>query len=308
MELKYYLRGLGLGIAITAIVMGIASSKNKTMTNEEIIARAKQLGMTENTVLDEINHKDGKQDADKADDSAKTDADKTGSSAKTDVSGKADGSAQADADKTGASAQADNSKSGSANLPANNDNSNTSQKTGSTDNVAKTSASGENEASDASDKNSQSGARKTDSGVDAEAGDTESKTDGTNKKPEGGSQSQDTNTKTDSPDSNTKTGSPDANTNAGSQNNNTKTGSSEPKPSGTDAAASAKPMVITVGSGDGSYSVSKKLADVGAIESADEFDDFLCNNGYDKKIRTGTYTIPANASEEQMARIITGAE
>ncbi|MBD5445390.1 MAG: endolytic transglycosylase MltG, partial [Lachnospiraceae bacterium] len=60
--------------------------------------------------------------------------------------------------------------------------------------------------------------------------------------------------------------------------------------------------------GDGSYTVSKKLADVGAIVSAGDFDTFLCNNGYDKKIRTGTYTIPANASEEQMARIITGAE
>ena len=67
-------------------------------------------------------------------------------------------------------------------------------------------------------------------------------------------------------------------------------------------------MVVTIGSGDGSYAVSKKLADVGAISSPGNFDTFLCENGYDKKIRPGTYTIPADASDEQMARIITGAE
>ena len=65
---------------------------------------------------------------------------------------------------------------------------------------------------------------------------------------------------------------------------------------------------ITISSGDGSYTVSKKLADVGAVSSAESYDRFLCQNGYDKKIRTGTYVIPADASDEQMARIITGAE
>lgn len=254
MELKYYLRGLGLGIAITAIVMGILSSKNKTMTNEEIIARAKQLGMTENTVLTEINHKDDGQDVDKTDDS--TDANNADDSGKADAD-KKDVSSKAD----GESGQTDEPESDSADLQAN------------------ASASGENEASDVLGRNSLSGTRKTDSGVDAEAGDTEPKADSKN-----------TESKADSPDTDTKTDNP------------------ETKPSGTDTAASDKPMVITIGGGDGSYTVSKKLADVGAIESAGDFDTFLCNNGYDKKIRTGTYTIPANASEEQMARIITGVE
>ena len=267
MELKYYLRGLGLGIAITAIVMGIVSSKNKTMTNEEIIARAKQLGMTENTVLDEINHKDDEQNSDKTDDPSKTDSDKTSDASKADSDETSDAS---NVDKD--AAQTDNAKSDSTNLPSNIDNSNTSQKSDNIDNVA----------------NSQSGTRKTDSSVDAEAGDSESK-----------AKSPDTETKTSTPDADTKTDSTDTNI----QNDSTET-----KPSGTDTASTDKPMVITVGSGDGSYSVSKKLADVGAIESAGDFDTYLCNNGYDKKIRTGTYTIPANASEEQMARIITGAE
>lgn len=45
MKLKYYLRGLGIGIFVTAIVMGIAFGNKKTLTNEEIIKQAKELGM-----------------------------------------------------------------------------------------------------------------------------------------------------------------------------------------------------------------------------------------------------------------------
>lgn len=47
MKLKYYLRGLGIGIICTAIIMGIALSGNKkeAMTDTEIIERARLLGM-----------------------------------------------------------------------------------------------------------------------------------------------------------------------------------------------------------------------------------------------------------------------
>lgn len=46
MKLKYYLRGLGIGIFATVIILTIASlGKNKDLTDEEIIARAKELGM-----------------------------------------------------------------------------------------------------------------------------------------------------------------------------------------------------------------------------------------------------------------------
>ena len=47
MKLKYYLRGLGVGIICTAIIMGIALSGNKkeTLTDAEVIERARLLGM-----------------------------------------------------------------------------------------------------------------------------------------------------------------------------------------------------------------------------------------------------------------------
>lgn len=54
MNLKYYLRGLGLGIVMTAIIMGIAAhGKEKSLTEEEIVERAKTLGMIEEEQLEE---------------------------------------------------------------------------------------------------------------------------------------------------------------------------------------------------------------------------------------------------------------
>lgn len=60
MKLKYYLRGLGIGIICTAIIMGIALSGNKkeTMTDTEIIERARLLGM----VMPEEEEKDAPAD------------------------------------------------------------------------------------------------------------------------------------------------------------------------------------------------------------------------------------------------------
>lgn len=47
MKLKYYLRGLGVGIVCTAIIMGIATSgkSKEKLTDAEIIERARLLGM-----------------------------------------------------------------------------------------------------------------------------------------------------------------------------------------------------------------------------------------------------------------------
>ncbi|NBI91690.1 hypothetical protein D3Z45_14205 [Lachnospiraceae bacterium] len=53
MNLKYYLRGLGLGIVMSAIVLGITASGKKTaLTEEEIVAKAKDLGMVEEEELE----------------------------------------------------------------------------------------------------------------------------------------------------------------------------------------------------------------------------------------------------------------
>lgn len=51
MKLKYYLRGLGIGMVVTALLMGVALNNRKTMSDEEVKKRAAELGMIENTVL-----------------------------------------------------------------------------------------------------------------------------------------------------------------------------------------------------------------------------------------------------------------
>lgn len=65
-------------------------------------------------------------------------------------------------------------------------------------------------------------------------------------------------------------------------------------------------VTVQVMRGDGSYTVCKRLEEAGIIASASEFDTFLCQNGYDKKIRAGTFEIPGNADPEQIARILSG--
>ena len=208
MELKYYLRGLGIGIAVTAIIMGIALSGDKPMTDEQIIARAKELGMVENTVLSDTENKE-------------TDDDGAGNEDAADETAPDDGVENEDAADEGTS--------------------------------------------------------------DADAGNEDAADEDT---PEDGvEQAQDTGANGSVPESDAA-----ADDTADSQ------------------TASATLKAITIASGDGSYTVAKKLQDAGAISSAETFDNFLCEHGYDKKLRTGTFSIPADASDEQIARIVTGLE
>ena len=223
MERKYYLRGLGLGIAMTAIIMGVALSGNKTMTDEEIIARAKELGMVENTVLLDGNDENAEENTDN-----------------NSVEGQ-----NADSQQDSVAAEPDK--------PVRDD-------------VA--AAGEENKPVDDTEEGVESDAK--DGIADAEDGE---------------------------PDD-------------GSENSllQTEHENDEPEENVNEIITSAAIKTITVNSGDGSYTVAKKLADVGVVTSAETFDTFLCQNGYDKRLRTGTFSIPADASDEQIARIVTGAE
>ncbi len=66
------------------------------------------------------------------------------------------------------------------------------------------------------------------------------------------------------------------------------------------------PVTINIKSGAGSYSVAKLLAEAGLIEDAREFDNYLCDSGYSKSIRVGSYSITPGSTEEEIAKIITG--
>lgn len=54
MKIRYYLRGLGLGIVFASIFFLVGGDSGQTMSDEMIKERAKELGMIESTVLADI--------------------------------------------------------------------------------------------------------------------------------------------------------------------------------------------------------------------------------------------------------------
>lgn len=51
MKLKYYLRGLGIGIVVTAVLMGAATKGGESLSDAQIKERALKLGMVESSSL-----------------------------------------------------------------------------------------------------------------------------------------------------------------------------------------------------------------------------------------------------------------
>lgn len=225
MEKKYYFRGLGLGIIVTAVIMGIAlsGSRQGQMTDEEIIARAKKLGMIEDTSL--LASSDSEENEDEAEEAEEQKNEKAADSETVKPPVKLDVAVAEP--KPEEKPEADNESSANAKPEA-------------------------------------------DTGGSA---DTKPVSE---TKP-----ASDTNEMTKQDDDATET---------------------------TSSTTSAAAKSVTIVSGDGSYTVAKKLAEAGVVNSAASFDTFLCQNGYDKRLRTGTFQIPANASDEQIARIVTGQE
>ncbi len=236
MELKYYLRGLGLGIVITAVIMGVALSGQKSMKDEEIVARAKELGMVENTVLaDTTDSEGGREDGAQPDEAEiqKNDAEQTPPEDDT------------------LSEAAENTDGGAGTGDAGQDGSTAGTETAGAEEPEEA-VPGDQYATPGPPQGEFSPAAAEDASEDMAAG-----------------------------------------------------GADEQEPL---ADAAGVERVITIDRGDGSYTVAKKLAEAGVVTSAENFDTFLCANGYDKKLRTGEFSIPADASDEQIARIVTGAE
>lgn len=84
-------------------------------------------------------------------------------------------------------------------------------------------------------------------------------------------------------------------------------------PEATDAASSAQEslsespenVIFVIRSGQSSYEVAKALVEAELIEDASAFDEYLEKNGYSKRINSGTYEIPVDSTEEEIAKIIT---
>lgn len=168
MKLRYYLRGLGVGILVTAVIMTVALSKKQPMTDDEVIKRAKELGMIENTIIKDV------------------------ATPKDDEEVKAEVKEQ------------------------------------------------QEDSQEEVQEEIQETPEETEPEVEVEA---------------------------------------------------------EPE--------AEEVITVSVVGGDSSWSVAKRMEEIGLVDSAKEFDAFLCGNGYDKRISVGTYEISSNATWEDMAKIIT---
>ncbi len=98
----------------------------------------------------------------------------------------------------------------------------------------------------------------------------------------------------------------------GSDGEQESSGDGDPEPSSaiivtpTDGESTAGDAVeIVIASGDDSGTVARKLFNAGLIENAAEYDAFLMQHGYDKRLSTGTKTIGVTDSWQEIADKIT---
>jgi len=247
MKLKYYMRGLGIGIAVTALIMGLSSGAKSEMTNAEIMARAEQLGMVSgNRVL-----LSSQAEADGA--GAAENAEEVVSENESGVSE----NAGADASKGDVSEDAD-SVSSNAGSAENADNTGAEQGTEDADKDI-VMLPNEKIVNVQLEKEDAAGVAQTEHNYTAlEPEETDDVADAD-------------------------------------------------QATGTATKPDAKSVQITVASGNGSDTVSVKLADAGLVDDAAKFDKYLCDHNYDNKITVGKHTVPAGATYEEVAKIITSA-
>lgn len=206
MNLKYYLRGLGLGIIVTAVIMGIAAGRNKeSLSDAEIKERAKELGMVEQSgVLSEL---EGGTEAE------------AGSPLKT---------------KTPAEDTAASPAAAQTALPS----------------------------------------------AEPKASEMPKKSEAPKNSP--------TPVSTTAPAASPKP-----------------VPSPKPKPTASPQQEASSTVSIEIKSGESSTTVCRKLEEAGLIASAADFDVFLYQHGYDKKMKVGVHEIPVGAEPETIAELLT---
>ena len=226
MNLKYYLRGLGIGVVVTALIMGIAAGRTReTLSNEEIKERARALGMVEESQV------------------------------LADMLAKEEEASPEDENTPGAASDA---------LSAS-----------------------VSEASPVSEEDSTSAGEES---MASPSPDVPEDSDEENELPEDSAESADgTESSGEEPEVDSDEGSA-ANPDEGAEN-------------GAEISYGEN-VTIVIESGEGSFIVCQKLEDAGIVPLASEFDRYLYDNGYDKRINTGTYEIPVGASFEEIVRII----
>lgn len=251
MRLKYYFRGLAVGILLTTIVLSVANADNRPLTDAQIRKRALELGMIEG-------------------DSVKLSSLHVGEG--TDSSGgHSGGTAEV---KTSEHSTVDSTKKSEVKESSGGSEGSVSENSVSVSSPTTTeSSSGSSPlssrptASESSLSSSPLTSRPTATGSSAGSSPLASRPTASGSSP-------------------------------GSSASVSSVPESEPETAG-------QSVTFQIRSGASSYTVSKELAALGLVEDATAFDDFLCNNGYSRRLRAGIYEILPGTSEEDIAKLIT---
>ena len=211
MKLRYYMRGLGIGIIVTALIMGLTAGDGRPLTDAEIRAAARELGMVEGDSL-------------KLTDIQPSSVSEPTSMPVPDSEGTSDSEETKDPEGTPDSEETEDPE-------------------------------------DTPDPEETKDPEDTSDPAEAETPDSE----------------------------------------AGP----TPTPNQTSAPEDSTAGENSDTVTIVVLFGSSSRTVCDQLAEAGLVEDAADYDRFLCDNGYSKRICAGTYEIALGASWEEIAKIIT---
>ncbi len=243
MKLKFYLRGIGIGVFVTAIILhfSLAGKGSAPLTDEEIKQKAAALGMIESTVLKPVSDNTVNQDAEVLENQA-------ANVVNDDKDILAIDNKEAEVDKEAS----------------------------------------DKEVSDKELSNNE------DSAIDSDKDVTDEKLDDTL------NGDLDNNTNDNESDGGAEVKDPSE---VVADNQVQDTPKEEEKP----VDATTANCIININAGDSSFVVAKRCAEAGLVNSAAEYDMYLCKNGYDKRLVVGVHNIEAGASEEEIAKNLTSA-
>lgn len=292
MKMKMYLRGVGTGVVCTAIIMGLALGRNKTMSQEEIMAKAKEYGMVDASemasqvakakadALSEANAKIAAMKEENKDTaSSSQDAAESGSSVSSGSTVNSDPNPQV----MGAS------RAGSQGTVKDVSSHPEEQTNGS-----KSSSSVSDRLSSATKNFGSASTTKDASSASALSTSGNSGNSVISKSQEAAGLSNSANTGSSS--TSIKQASASASSSAVSSSTKNAASASSVKPSGS--------IIVTIPRGYGSDQVARALADAGVIEDAPSFNTYLIQNGKDRYVHSGTVQIPRGSSYGEIARII----
>ena len=213
MNIKSYIKGIGVGVIVTALILIIAGNMNKGMSDADVIKRAKELGMVEAAAVSDT---------------------KTNDNETVNVDDKTD----------------------------KNENTVTNSDEKTDENVNVMPDSNDNAIVDSDDKASV---------IDNDV--------------------------TDSDDIQNQTNADEDNSNSVEET------TPEENSVSTDEGETVK---VEVKSGMSSESVSLAVKNAGLVENDSEFNKYLCENGYDKRLRVGSFDIPAGSDFETISKYLCG--